>query len=96
MSPDVNNPQWRFEQLGTPALWLRQGDLLRESADVLLAHGLKLWESEGPHDKVGKTFSDLSIDQSVVMYLYALAIQNVIKGIIVARNPAKLCKGKIT
>jgi hypothetical protein len=95
MSPNINNPQWLFEQLGTPALWLRQGDLLRESADVLFVHGRKLWESERRHGKDGEMLPDLSVDQSIVMYLYALAIENVIKGIIVARNTAKLCTGEI-
>ncbi len=93
--PNIKNPQWRFEQLGSPAGWLRQADLLKESADTLLRHGRELWESIGKQAQPGDTVPSLSIDQSVLMYLYALVIENVVKGIIVARNPVKLESGKL-
>jgi len=87
---NINDPQWRFEQLGVPRAWLRQADLLKDSAEVLLRHGLSLWESSGKQAKPGDLIPDLAIDQSVLMYLYALAIENVVKGIVVAKNAGKL------
>jgi hypothetical protein len=96
VSPNINNPQYRFEHLAVPGMWLHTADLLKESGDVLLRHGLELWESAGVKAGPGERVPLLSVDQSVVMYLYALAIENLVKGIIIARDPRKLRRGKLS
>jgi hypothetical protein len=94
-TPDINDPQWQFEQLGSPSAWLRQAELLKDSGDVLLQAGRHAYEAHKSEIEAGVAFPDWYIEQSLIQYLYALSIENLLKAIILATNPSMLSAGAV-
>src|SRR5215211_4664223 len=79
-----------YQELGQdPLMWLEQGQFLRLSAKVILDELAKIWTE--PQSKAGVRQRKLAWVQGYMM-LSAMAIENVIKGIIIMGDPGKVTR----
>ena len=85
----------QFNKIGGPVNWFYIGQLLKHSADVIFGEFEKGWQAFLAAKDEPQTFEQLR-QWRVYMFLSGLALENILKGIWVARDKKIIQDGKFS
>lgn len=83
----------QFDKVAAPVNWFYIGQLLKHSADVIFGEFEKGWQAFLAAKNEPQTFEQLK-QWRVYMFLSGLALENILKGICVARDKKIIQDGK--